>query len=319
MARQEERQIPVYLFTGFLDGGKTTFIQKTLEDARFNAGEKTLLLLCEEGEVEYDPASFAAGNVYLRVIEEMDEMTPDNLDALCRSVNAERVMVEYNGMWPLDALYAALPEDWILAQEMCFSEAATFPQYNANMRSLVYDKLKSCEVVIFNRCDGGMDVMPLHKLVRQANRRCNIAYEYKDGHSEADTTQDPLPFDKNAPVIAVEDRDYALFYSDLMENMADYQGKTVSFLSLCARDDTLPSGAMVGGRHVMTCCADDIQYAGMLCYWPEAATVGEGKWLRLTGKIAIEHARLYQGKGPVLRVAEAKEASQPEEPVATFY
>ena len=42
-------QIPVYLFTGFLEAGKTKFIQETMEDPRFNEGERTLLLICEEG------------------------------------------------------------------------------------------------------------------------------------------------------------------------------------------------------------------------------------------------------------------------------
>ena len=51
----ENRQIPVYLFTGFLEGGKTKFIQETLEDGRFNKGEPTLLLVCEEGIEEYAP------------------------------------------------------------------------------------------------------------------------------------------------------------------------------------------------------------------------------------------------------------------------
>ena len=39
-------EVPVYLFTGFLESGKTTFIQETLEDTRFNNGDMTLLLLC---------------------------------------------------------------------------------------------------------------------------------------------------------------------------------------------------------------------------------------------------------------------------------
>ena len=47
-------EIPVYLFTGFLDSGKTKFIQETLEDVNFNNGEKILLVVCEEGEEEYN-------------------------------------------------------------------------------------------------------------------------------------------------------------------------------------------------------------------------------------------------------------------------
>ena len=56
----ESRQIPVYLFTGFLEAGKTKFIQETLEDKRFNSGERMLLLVCEEGIEEYEPEEFAS-------------------------------------------------------------------------------------------------------------------------------------------------------------------------------------------------------------------------------------------------------------------
>ena len=49
------KQIPVYLFVGQLESGKTKFIQETMEDPNFDSGDKTLLLVCEEGELEYDP------------------------------------------------------------------------------------------------------------------------------------------------------------------------------------------------------------------------------------------------------------------------
>ena len=48
-------EVQVYLFTGFLDAGKTKFIRETLQDKRFNDKEPTLLLVCEEGEEEYEP------------------------------------------------------------------------------------------------------------------------------------------------------------------------------------------------------------------------------------------------------------------------
>ena len=47
------KQVPVYLFTGFLESGKTKFAQQTLEDASFNNGDRILLLVCEEGVEEY--------------------------------------------------------------------------------------------------------------------------------------------------------------------------------------------------------------------------------------------------------------------------
>ena len=66
MSNRDLKEVPVYLFCGFLDGGKTKFIQETLEDRRFNAGEKTLLLVCEEGEEEYETA-FKAQKLFLYI------------------------------------------------------------------------------------------------------------------------------------------------------------------------------------------------------------------------------------------------------------
>ena len=74
--------IPVYAFTGFLESGKTKFIQETLEDPRFNSGERTLLLVCEEGEEEYDATAYPHACVYKEIIEDLDELTPEILDSM---------------------------------------------------------------------------------------------------------------------------------------------------------------------------------------------------------------------------------------------
>ena len=206
-----DNQIPVYLFTGFLEAGKTKFIQETLEDKRFNKGEPTLLLVCEEGIEEYAPEEFSGKRVKMQVVDEETELTPENLTKWLAQAEAERVLVEYNGMWMLDSLYNALPEGWLVAQEFMFADATTFLNYNANMRQLTYDKLKSAELVVFNRFKPeSMDKMDFHKIVRAASRRSDIAYESADGKVVYDDIEDPLPFDINAPVIEIADRDYAL-------------------------------------------------------------------------------------------------------------
>ena len=75
------QQIPVYVFTGFLDSGKTKFIQETLEDPRFNTGERTLLLVFEEGEEEYDFSMYPHQNVYLEVLDQ-ETITAKHLELL---------------------------------------------------------------------------------------------------------------------------------------------------------------------------------------------------------------------------------------------
>ncbi|MBQ4652180.1 MAG: hypothetical protein IJB78_05640 [Oscillospiraceae bacterium] len=182
----KRKDMPVYLFTGFLESGKTKFIQETLEDKRFCKGERTLLLVCEEGEEEYAPDQFAGKNVFIRVLESQEDLTQAKLSRFAEETKAERVLIEYNGMWMLDALYAAMPEGWMVYQEFMFADAGSFLSYNSNMRQLVYDKLKSCELVVFNRFKPNMDKMVFHKIVRGASRRADIAYEYAGSKVEYD-------------------------------------------------------------------------------------------------------------------------------------
>ena len=311
-------EIPVYLFTGFLESGKTKFIQETLEDERFNDGEYTLLVLCEEGEEEYQPKTFSGKNVFIKTVDEVEQLTSDLLSGWLKETGAERVIVEYNGMWTLDKLYNALPKKWTIYQEMMFADANTFENYNANMRSLVVDKLKSAELVIFNRFSDDLDKMPLHKIVRGIQRNNAIIYEYLDGSTEQDTIEDPLPFDINADVIEIADTDYALWYRDMMEETEKYNGKTVKFKGLSAKDKKMDSDEFVTGRHVMTCCADDIQYAGLMCKTGAKCNVKTGDWLNITATICIEFNKAYKAKGPVLKVLEYTLTSEPDEKVVTF-
>ena len=311
--------MPVYLFTGFLESGKTKFIQETLEDKRFCNKEKTLLLVCEEGEEEYAPEQFATDTVVIRVLEGQEQLTNENLAKWAQETKADRVVIEYNGMWLLDALYAAMPEGWVVYQEFMFADAGTFLSYNGNMRQLVYDKLKSCELVVFNRFKPDMDKMEFHKVVRAASRRADIAYESTDGKVVYDDIEDPLPFDLNAPVIEIGDADFAEWYRDLGETPANYEGKTVRFKCRALKRSKMPANTFIVGRHVMTCCVEDIQFAALVCQWDKADSVQDDSWMILTAKLNFKFNKAYGRKGPVLSYVSHELCEAPEQPVATFY
>jgi len=314
----KNRDIPVYLFTGFLESGKTKFIQETLEDKRFGKGERTLLLVCEEGEEEYAPDQFAGKGTFIRVLESEEELTRENLSRFLAETKAVRVLVEYNGMWMLDRLYSEMPEGWVVYQEFFFADAGTFLSYNANMRQLVYDKLKSCELAVFNRFNGTMDKMEFHKIVRGASRRADIAYEYVGGKVEYDDIEDPLPFDLEADIIDIGDDDYAVWYRDMSEEPDKYENKTVRFKCNAVVHSKIPAGCFLIGRHMMTCCADDIQFAGLVCQWEKAAEVKNKSWMILTARINFKRHKAYAGKGPVLSFIDMEYCEAPEQPVATF-
>ncbi len=309
-------EIPVYAFTGFLDSGKTKFIQETLEDERFNAGEKTLLLVFEEGEEEYDFSTYPHKNVYLEVLDQRT-VTTKQLQALAKKYKPERIVAELNGMELVGDLYARFPVDWVVAQEVMFADSTTFMQYNANMRNLVMDKLMGAQMVVFNRLEPKADTMEIHKLVRAANRRVDIMYDYTDGTTAFDDVEDPLPFDINAPVIEIKDEDYALWYRDVTEEPEKYDGKTVRFKAQAALLRREKKGVFAPGRFVMTCCVDDIQFLGVPCFYAE--TVEPRAWYLVTAKIAAQKHSIYHGEmGPVLTAISVEKAEPAQPDVATF-
>ena len=313
------QQIPVYVFTGFLDSGKTKFIQETFEDERFNAGERTLLLIFEEGEEEYDFSTYPHKNVYLEVLDQTT-VTSKELLALQKKHKAQRVVAELNGMQQVGDLYMRFPEGWVVAQEVMFADSTTFMTYNSNMRNLVMDKLVGAQMVVFNRLEKGADIMPFHKLARAASRKIDILYDYTDGSTSFDDIEDPLPFDINAPVIQVQDPDFALWYRDMSEEPEKYDGKTVQFKAQVAMLRRDKDNMFAPGRFVMTCCVDDIQFCGIPCRYDQAKTLESRSWVMVTARISAEKHRLYKGSlGPVLTAIEVIPGAEPAVPdVAEF-
>ena len=217
-------------------------------------------------------------------------------------------------------IYSRFPEDWAVAQEVMFADSTTFMTYNANMRNLVMDKLVGGQMVVFNRLNPGQDTMPLHKIVRAANRRMDILCDYLDGTTAFDEIEDPLPFDINAPVIEVKDADYALWYRDVTEEPQKYHGKTVRFKGQVAKLRRNKDAMFAPGRFVMTCCVDDIQFCGVPCKYPDPQSLEPRSWVMVEATISAEKHALYQGEiGPVLTAIRVETGAQPANPdVAEF-
>ena len=239
--------------------------------------------------------------------------------ALMKKHRPERIVAELNGMQLIGDLYARFPAEWVIAQEVMFADSTTFMTYNANMRNLVMDKLTGAQMVVFNRLAKGDDVMPFHKLARAASRRVDIMYEFTDGSTQFDDIEDPLPFDINAPVIQIEDDDYALWFRDVTEEPEKYAGKTVRFKAQVAMLRRDKNGMFAPGRFVMTCCVDDIQFCGLPCKYPAAKELQSRSWVMVEATIAAEKHRLYKGDlGPVLTAISVTPAAPAVEDVCTF-
>ena len=211
-----DSRIPLYLITGFLDAGKTTLLSDTLNMDYFNDGQRTVLLLCEDGEEEYDAQFLSQRNCRLIPIEEPEQLNTEFLREVDRRYQPERVLLEYNGMWPGQLLAELkLPRNWGLYQAIHVVDGSTFEMYLKNMQSMFIDMVSNADMVLFNRCTADMPLSGWKRSVRAVNRMCEIVFEDQQG--EELEVEDILPYSLEQPHITLEDADYGIWYLDIQE------------------------------------------------------------------------------------------------------
>lgn len=311
-------EIPVYLFSGFMDSGKTSLIKETLIEENFGEGAKTLLIACEDGEVEYDEAELAKVNTKLVTIEEEEEFTESKLKELDLQYKPDQIFIEYNGTWEMATLLEMnLPKGWVLVQSLATVDATTFDMYLTNMRAMIMEQIFQADVVIINRCDDDTPKGKFRRAIKVINRKAQIAYERADGTVDSGEMEE-LPYDLNQDIIDITDMDYGIWYMDALDNPKKYEGKKVRFLALVYRPEKLKKGVFVPGRFAMTCCADDIAFVGFKCKYDKAPEIAHKSWITITAEMHNEFAMEYKGKGPVLYALDVQPAEKPEEELIYF-
>lgn len=310
----------VYLFTGFMDAGKTTTIEEIIYGRDFYASyRRILVIVCEDGDVEYDEKKLKTINASLARIENREDFTKEKLNALSNKFKPDAVVIEYNGTWEASVFYdTELPRNWVLAQALALVDATSFELYQNNMRAIMNEQLFKADTVIFNRCDDDTPKAKFRAAIKAINRPATIVYERADG--KIDDSQEELPFDISTDPIEISDADYGLWFMDAMDNPEKYEGKRVHFLALCYNplDGKLEDDEFVPGRFAMTCCAADMQFLGIKCKYKDAFMIGHKSWIHITATFKLEYVREYKGIGPVLYADEIKDAEKPEDEMVYF-
>ena len=307
--------IPVYLIAGFLDGGKTDFINGILQDG-FAIEDKTLLLCCEEGELEYDPN--VLHNVTVITIDEEEDLKCSYLKELEKQYKPKQVLIEYNGMWQMERLYReVLPANWVLYQIMTFVEASTFEPYARNMGQLMMEKITNADLLVFNRCTPELRDSLRSRNLRMVNRRADIYLENVDGTTEDYLTGDECPFDLNQAVIDIPDDDFGVWYVDVMDHPDRYAGKMVHMKLLMCHSKKYP-GTHCPGRFAMVCCENDIQFLGLVAKGRDLKQYNNRDWIEVTARMAVEKHSAYNGNGPVMHVISISPCEKPAQDVVTF-
>lgn len=306
---------PVYIINGFLDSGKTEFISFTLDQPYFQISGRTLLLLCEEGEIEYDPAILKHSNTVVEVIENEQDLTVERMTALEKKHRPERIIIEYNGMWKFRDL--RLPWHWRVEQQITTIDASTFPMYFTNMKSLVSDMIRKSEMIIFNRCDGIEELNVYKRNVKALNQSADIIFEDRNGEID-EIFEEDLPYDLNSNPIVLDEQGYGIWYLDCLDHLERYEGKTVQFVAMVMKPNGFPKEYFVPGRMAMTCCAEDMTFLGYVCVYDKIGLYKEQDWVKVTAVVKREYFADYDGEGPVLHAVSVTKAKQPKEPVISF-
>ena len=315
---RREKDVYVYLFFGFLESGKTTLIQDTIQSDDFNNGKKTLLVACEEGIEEYDPKILTRCRTVLEIMDDKSQLTGEYFKQLQAKHNPDRVIIEYNGMWLPDELFDLdMPKNWIPVQAIASVNSQTYELYMNNMRSLMMEHFKCCDTIIFNRCFKEMNRTAIRRIIKANNRAATILYDSTDVDFD-ENPEEELPYNLNDEIIDVNEDDYGIFYLDARDNPERYKGKTVRFKAMIHKLPRLGKNYFVPGRHIMNCCPEDITFFGFVATSPMASYLREKDWVIITARIEYEFCKAYKGEGPVLYAQNIAGSTEPDNPVAYF-
>ena len=312
---RDNNMIPVYMINGFLESGKTEFISFTLGQPYFKIKGKTLLILCEEGEIEYDKELLAISRTVVELIEEEENFSVENLTALEKKHKPARIIIEYNGMWNYREM--KLPKSWKIEQQITTIDGSTFPMYYNNMRSLLAEQVKASEMVIVNRCDGIEDLGTYRRNLKAINPSADVIFETSEGEVD-EIFEEDLPYDLNSDVIELDNTGYGIWYLDSMDHLERYIGKTMAFTAMVYRPDNFPKGYFFPGRMAMTCCAEDMTFLGYVCQFDGSEALKQKEWVRVTAVVQKEYWKDYGGEGPVLHAIKVEKTKAPKEEIISF-
>ncbi len=306
---------PVYVINGFLESGKTEFITFTLGQPYFQIKGKTLIILCEEGEVEYDDALLTKSRAVIELVDSEEAFNPQNLVELEKKHKPDRIIVEFNGMW--NAKNMKLPWHWKVEQQITTIDATTFPMYYTNMRSLLAEMIRKSEMIIFNRCDGIEELNVYKRNIKAVNPNADVIFEGANGEID-EIFEEDLPYDLNQDVIVLDNEGYGIWYLDSMDHLERYIGKTLQFVAMVLKPDGFPEGYFVPGRMAMTCCAEDMAFLGYACEFAGAGALKQKEWVKVTATVTKEYWEDYKGEGPILHAISVEKTKAPKETVISF-
>ena len=305
---------PVYVFSGFLDSGKTKAIKDTLYNPRFNEGEATLIICFEQGDVEYDEKFLKATNSNVIYFDSVNDLTIEKQKEIDKQYHFERIFIELNGMEDDNILYKnGFIENWELAQTLTTIDASKFSLYLTNMRQFMYNHVINAEVVILNRSDD-IDKRYLRNNLKSINQYIELIFEDKNGNVTNKIEDELFDLSKD---LEISDIDYGLWFMDAIDNPSKYDHKNITIKAKYAGEIKEYDNVLIMGRKAMVCCAEDITDIALPCIGMHSNEIDKDKYYLISGE-----ARCIENKEGMkvcaINVKSFKEAQAPSEELVNF-
>ena len=304
----------IYFVNGFLEAGKTTFIKELLSQDYFDTGEKTLVLLCEDGSEEYTADFCREHHLTVEMIEDEEAFTDEKLKEVEEKTNPERIIIEFNGMWNPEHRLDYWSGEQIMM--IVIIDAATFELYLNNMKPYVKQQITNAYMTVFRSCDGKENRLASYRRsIRALNPQTNFVFKNKDGEMNPRLDED-LPYNIQANRIELTEETFGIFYIDAMEYVIRYKDKIVSFTGKIfkKREHTL-----LIGRKALTCCSEDLTTFAFICDARDLDEFDEHEWVRVDGQIKAEYFEKLQASIPVIQIIWMEKCNKPNQEVLTIY
>ena len=294
-------RLPIFVINGFLEAGKTQFMKFTMQQEYFQTEGNTLLIVCEEGEEEYDKDLLESTHTTVKYIDDISDFTKEKMVEFTKEVDPERILIEWNGLWEQDKIQ--IPDIWYVNQMITIYDTSTLDLYikNKDLKAYMGKMLKDSELVICNRADNIDEeiLSTYHLQIKAMAPNAEIIFEGEEGEITGDFSIN-LPYNLDDSKLVIKPEEYGIFYVDAMDRTEKYDGKEVEFVAQVVRPDGIGDDILIPGRRAMTCCEADIQFLGFVCHYKGAKNFKNKDWVKVKGKIKYEMSPQYRAKGPVI-------------------
>lgn len=294
-------RLPIFVINGFLEAGKTQFMKFTMQQEYFQTEGNTLLIVCEEGEEEYDKGLLESTHTTVKYIDDISDFTKEKMVEFTKEVDPERILIEWNGLWEQDKIQ--IPDIWYVNQMITIYDTSTLDLYikNKDLKAYMGKMLKDSELVICNRADDIDEeiLSTYHLQIKAMAPNAEIIFEGEEGEITGDFSIN-LPYNLDDSKLVIKPEEYGIFYVDAMDRTEKYDRKEVEFVAQVVRPDGIGDDILIPGRRAMTCCEADIQFLGFVCHYKGAKNFKNKDWVKVKGKIKYEMSPQYRAKGPVI-------------------